>query len=279
MRQNSTRQVGIAIIGLLCFSVGKAPSEPFEELAQKGRQIFAVPQQTRRILAVPQGMGAALQSGGVGGLADKSKPEQDLVLIRAFGEFMGSGVFVADDLILTAGNIVQPINMRYPQACDIEIDLPRFPGLKCSVRQIAIHHEWSEKWKLSKNIALIEVEPLKGQGIPVAVDFFKKEPGAASVKVYGFPLLREVKWPASLAVFQIGELLYTKTHNAVETGVGGGPFIARSGQAMKIIGIATSNNTVPQEYKFIGAPISETALSELEQKLQKKALRAQEISY
>ena len=158
----------------------------------------------------------------------------------------GSGVFIADDLVITAGHVVRPQGGQLDPE-DYRVILP--DGSSVEVKAMHCLERWSSGFLPSADMGVLRVK-VKHAGLvarvridPQAVQLAVTVGGAHTQQFRG-----TVTRVASGAAFD----MFSSSDLAFPAGVSGGPIVDATGA---VVGIATRSAAAPNPDLLIGLPL------------------------
>jgi S1-C subfamily serine protease len=172
----------------------------------------------------------------------------------------GSGVFIAPDLVLTAGHVVRRRGESPFPTQTLRIVLPGGPTLP--VRAQRCMNGWSDRGELTEDMAVLRVaSPQPSLVIDYALDL---SPQQQRVEVMGFlEGVRAGKVSRATGTGDDGEILRS-SDLMFHDGVSGAPIFGADGKAL---GIVTATPDSPTRDAFIGLPLLSDNLAVLLQSL------------
>jgi trypsin-like peptidase len=177
------------------------------------------------------------------------------------GNGRGTGVLLAEDLVLTAAHVLWPAGGAEPSLGDVVVELPWAGYLRPSLRAMRIHPLWqSNQNTFDADLALIRVDPTATAALPVGT--FNP---AREASLYGFPLDADDGVKSS---FQNGHLRregdsFFSRNFDVRDGMSGGPFLQSLKDETHVIGIATWDSNDPAQEAFNGIPIDSARVRDI----------------
>jgi S1-C subfamily serine protease len=158
----------------------------------------------------------------------------------------GSGVFITDDLVITAGHVVQPPSGLFDPD-DYQVVLP--DGTKLEVKAVKCHQGWSSGSHPSSDMAVLRVT----QKRPGLVATCRVDPQASKLAVVvGGSNAQQYRGTVT-RVASAGSLdMFASSDLAFPGGVSGGPIVDGSGT---VLGVATRSAPAPNAELLIGLPL------------------------
>lgn len=173
----------------------------------------------------------------------------------------GSGVFVAEDLVLTAAHVVAPGGGVGFAASAIRV-VVRYLLRDAQVLKVAVHPRWVEGARAGADMALLHVERLGELGLEVALGIPKAD---ETIELEGIGFVAasdEVKQPrgaVSCEADENGVQLLRSVALAPEPGLSGGALYTIDSEQPLVVGIMTRQGLT----QYVGLPLLDGTFSML----------------
>lgn len=173
---------------------------------------------------------------------------------RVDGPERGSGVFLTPSLVITAAHVAGAGGR-------LAIDLPAPYGGARDVRAAFLDAAWRDGRAVDRDIAILQVDPAPGLGLPVIWDFA----GAGGI----YPVARYGRPPRGDA-YEAGHVerarhIFVSKDLHVPDGASGGGLFFESGGIVYVVGVTTNEDPVaPGQKSFIGLPLLPPMMEDLD---------------
>jgi len=195
---------------------------------------------------------------------------ESVVEIETPDGFQGSGVFIAEDAILTAGHVVAPAGVVFePSAIAVIV---RYLVQEASVLDVVVHPRWIAGARAGADMALLKVEPIHELGLGILLD---TPAPAQSLALAGIGFLADtgdVKQPrgeVSCEASRNGFHLLRSDDLKPESGLSGGPLYTMVGEQAQVVGIMTRTGAS----RFVGLPLLNATFGRLQRSLAARGSR------
>jgi hypothetical protein len=177
----------------------------------------------------------------------------------------GSGVFVAEDIVLTAAHVVAPGGGAGFAAGAIRV-IVRYLQRDVQVLKLAVHPRWTEGARAGADMALLQVERLDELGLRVALGIPKPDQSIELEGIGFIAISDEMKQPRGEVQCEVddsGVQLLRSEALAPEPGLSGGALYTVESEQPQVVGIMTRQGLT----QYIGLPLLNETFSMLRQML------------